>query len=164
MQYDKWTYGTDNELEGLEPFSTYTIYVTASTHAGNGTRAAYATTTKQTVPGPVANVTAHSITAHNITFEWEEPACGQQHGVILGYHYMLNISEVIVHEGTTSSDETIAMFDDLDGCTLYRFKVRAWTSEGNGTFDRIVNATTGVSGKYYIPMSLLASLLHATII
>ena len=48
ITYADKTSATDYLLEGLEPYSTYTIYVTASNQAGNGTRAAIVAETKET--------------------------------------------------------------------------------------------------------------------
>ncbi len=46
--YAAKTTHTNYLLQGLEPFSTYTIFVTASSEAGNGTRVATVAETNET--------------------------------------------------------------------------------------------------------------------
>ncbi|XP_072019217.1 receptor-type tyrosine-protein phosphatase F-like [Amphiura filiformis] len=146
IMYAAKTSHTNYLLQGLEPFSTYTIYVTASSQEGNGTRIATVAETKETAPGPVINIWVTNTTSSSITFEWEEPPCGQRRGLIMGYYYQLrHENNTIIREGSASEYDTEVTFYDLQGCTGYTFQVLAWTHSGNGTYERSRIGVTGVS-------------------
>ena len=99
-------------------------------------------------PGGPVSVSKTSSTATALTFSWELP-CELRHGVIQGFYYQLTDKGETGHvtEGSIDSNLTTAMLDGLHPCTEYVFKIRAWTSAGNGSFSLPVEESTDSQGE-----------------
>ena len=83
-----------------------------------------------------------------ISFDWDQPQCGQRHGQTIGYDYKFgedigndNAAEVI------STKNTSVTIYDLKHYTKYEFQVRAKTYVGSGPYSDIYSATTAESCK-----------------
>ncbi|XP_021240934.1 phosphatidylinositol phosphatase PTPRQ isoform X5 [Numida meleagris] len=130
--------GSSNEanLDGLEPFNTYFISVSAFTKLGNGNQFSNAVqfTTMESVPDVVQNVHCIATSWESILVQWDPPA--SSNGVIT--HYVITV------EGSStnfSSSVTLHTFQNLLSNISHQFKIKAATSAGDGE-EQICDAST----------------------
>uniref|UniRef100_A0AC34QKY1 Fibronectin type-III domain-containing protein n=1 Tax=Panagrolaimus sp. JU765 TaxID=591449 RepID=A0AC34QKY1_9BILA len=95
-------------------------------------------------------------------FSWEPPVCAEQNGEISQYEYELTGLDPW-NEGKTEgvSPRTKAEIKDLMPGSQYRFRVRAFTSEGAGPWSEPVDART-TGSELGPPRELTAVLTRAT--
>ncbi|XP_027521561.1 phosphatidylinositol phosphatase PTPRQ isoform X4 [Corapipo altera] len=130
--------GSNHEanLVGLEPFSPYSISVSAFTKLGNGNQFSNAVqfTTMESVPDAVQNVNCIATSWQSILVQWDPPA--SSNGVIT--HYIITV------EGNStnfSSYDTLHTFRNLLSNITYQIKIKAATSAGDGE-EQICNTST----------------------
>ncbi|XP_017659741.1 PREDICTED: phosphatidylinositol phosphatase PTPRQ [Lepidothrix coronata] len=130
--------GSNHEanLVGLEPFSPYSISVSAFTKLGNGNQFSNAVqfTTMESVPDAVQNVRCIAMSWQSILVQWDPPA--SSNGVIT--HYIITV------EGNStnfSSYDTLHTFRNLLSNITYQIKIKAATSAGDGE-EQICNTST----------------------
>uniref|UniRef100_A0A8C2SRE2 Phosphatidylinositol phosphatase PTPRQ n=1 Tax=Coturnix japonica TaxID=93934 RepID=A0A8C2SRE2_COTJA len=130
--------GSNNEvkLDGLKPFSTYFITVSAFTKLGNGNQFSNAVqfTTMESAPDIVQNVHCIATSWESIFVQWEPPA--SSNGVITYYIVSVEGSSTIF-----SPNITLHTFQNLLSNISYQFKIKAATSAGDGE-EQICNAST----------------------
>ncbi|XP_038066610.1 receptor-type tyrosine-protein phosphatase F-like [Patiria miniata] len=153
----KCEYPTSNRIEagrttlmeynitGLFPNSEYSVYVTATTSAGEGSEDYEYVYTAEAAPSePPRNVINTATLKRGLRFAWQSPSCPGRRGVIVGYTYRLidlerggeNVTE------DTSSSVTDADIDGLVPYTLYSFQVLARTAAGNGPYSDAIKLRT----------------------
>ncbi|XP_071799488.1 uncharacterized protein [Asterias amurensis] len=133
---------TQTTITGLEPYSTYRVYIT-SLSAGEEHESSVKVTTLGTEPsGPPTVVTPSEVTDTAISFSWDLPECGQRHGNITKYNYTLRGGEGSVpREGTIQN--TLVDIVDLVPLTSYTFTVSALNEFGSGPEASITVQTLG---------------------
>uniref|UniRef100_A0A914QG08 Fibronectin type-III domain-containing protein n=1 Tax=Panagrolaimus davidi TaxID=227884 RepID=A0A914QG08_9BILA len=97
-------------------------------------------------------------------FSWEPPACSEQNGPISQYETEL-VGQDEWNEGTreNASPRTKTEIGDLMPGSLYRFRVRAFTSEGPGPWSEPIDART-TGSELGPPRELAAVLTRSTAI
>ncbi|XP_071408259.1 phosphatidylinositol phosphatase PTPRQ isoform X1 [Pithys albifrons albifrons] len=130
--------GSNHEanLVGLEPFSPYSISVSAFTKLGNGNQFSNAVhfTTMESVPDPVQNVHCIAMSWQSILMQWDPPA--SSNGVIT--HYTITVEG---NSTNLSSYDTLHTFRNLLSNITYQIKIKAATSAGDGE-EQICNTST----------------------
>ncbi len=138
-------------FENVLPCTEYEFHVRGWTSVGNGTFSQIQNmTTPSAAPGRPVSVNKINSTTSSLTFSWELPSCENRHGTILGFLYQFieeETEQVVVKSGATEANITTAILDGLQPCSKYCFKVRAWTSAGNGSFSSSAEGVTETPGE-----------------
>ena len=127
---------TTANITGLDPFTSYECYVTASTGGGESPRSnnASARTSEEKPAGPPEGFNVTGVTATSVSLEWRRPSI--PNGEIL--HYILQYSTTTVTIPVTfnaTNDEynvTNYTVESLNEYTNYTFNISAVTSRGTG--------------------------------
>ncbi|XP_071799455.1 receptor-type tyrosine-protein phosphatase T-like isoform X3 [Asterias amurensis] len=123
-------------LDGLDAYSTYTVYVWTWSEAGLSEERSLNSTTAGKVPSaPPGNVTHLNLTETGVSFQWDEVLCGSRGGAIAEYSYELMTSSGNGNRSETTAERSLS-FSDLLPCTEYKFKVAAKTSLGTGIYSQ----------------------------
>ncbi|XP_047662765.1 neural cell adhesion molecule L1.2 isoform X2 [Tachysurus fulvidraco] len=132
------TTGSDEnskKLEGLQPYSSYSLTVSVFNGKGDGPESEARTfQTSEGVPGPPNSLILSSPSETEITLHWTPPL--QENGILIGYliHYqeLHNVEspmQVVKIDDPTVHHLTIK---DLDRNSHYRFYLRGRTGTGEG--------------------------------
>ena len=127
---------TTANITGLDPFTNYECYVTASTGGGESPRSnnASARTSEEKPAGPPEGFNVTGITATSVSLEWRRPSV--PNGEIL--HYILQYSTTTVTIPVTFNavnneyNVTNYTVESLNEYTNYTFNISAVTSRGTG--------------------------------
>ncbi|XP_033636492.1 receptor-type tyrosine-protein phosphatase T-like [Asterias rubens] len=123
-------------LDGLDAYSTYTVYVWTWSEAGLSEERSLNSTTAGKIPSaPPGNVTHLNLTEIGVSFQWDEVPCGSRGGAIAEYSYELMTSSGNGNRSETTTERSLS-FNDLLPCTEYKFKVAAKTRLGTGIYSQ----------------------------
>ncbi|XP_071799454.1 receptor-type tyrosine-protein phosphatase T-like isoform X2 [Asterias amurensis] len=141
-------------LDGLDAYSTYTVYVWTWSEAGlSEERSLNSTTAGKAPSAPPANIKHLNLTETGVSFQWDEVPCGSRGGVIAEYSYKLTTSSGLPRTATTTARSL--SFNDLLPCSKYKFKVAATTSIDVGTYTEEIEFTTLT--KAHLPVENLST-------
>ncbi|XP_038066681.1 angiopoietin-1 receptor-like [Patiria miniata] len=133
--------GNTVTINGLVPFSQYTVRVKAYVYGAYGPiKTVIFTTTSSAPTGPPTNVAPGSQAQRSLAFSWSLPACGSRGGVT-GYDYRLSTSGAAPLTGQTTAGLSVTI-DGLTPHTSYSFQVAARTNDGTGPYSVAVTSTT----------------------
>uniref|UniRef100_A0A7E4VM27 Fibronectin type III domain protein n=1 Tax=Panagrellus redivivus TaxID=6233 RepID=A0A7E4VM27_PANRE len=155
-------------LENLAAGSEYEIIVTPRRPPGlpdsvQAKKTVRKFTTDDAVPtGAPQNARVDAREDVKLGFSWDPPPCAEQNGPISQYEYEL-VGQDEWNEGTREgvSPRTKAEIADLMPGSLYRFRVRAFTSEGPGPWSDPIDART-TGSELGPPRELTAVLTRST--
>ncbi|XP_033636809.1 receptor-type tyrosine-protein phosphatase F-like [Asterias rubens] len=140
---EQWLDGSQSPttITGLDPHSTYRVYVTPSNSAGAGEEVSVTVNTNNTAPsGPPRDLKFFDVTNQTISFSWKRPVCGQRNGIITQYHYrLIDSEEEVLEEDTTSSTGT--EFTGLVPFMSYNLSVSAENQFASGPVASITTRT-----------------------
>ncbi|XP_035661274.1 uncharacterized protein LOC118405716 [Branchiostoma floridae] len=128
---------TNYIIQGLFPYSTYQIAVSARTSAGVGNAKVSTATTQEAVPsGSPLHIRATQVDMAELTFSWDPTPCEVRNGMVLRYDYIFDEVEAATRESRTTGTVTStgASFSGLRPDRLHMIKVRASTSVGAGPY------------------------------
>ncbi|XP_033636799.1 tyrosine-protein kinase receptor Tie-1-like [Asterias rubens] len=129
---------------GLQPFSSYTVYIKAWNEIGAGPETSISVTSGESVPtGEPENVMLSTGQTNGLSFTWDPIPCGSRHGSI-EYHYKLQQKDVNSSREGQVAPETVTVASGLLPCTDYMFQVAGVTSAGRGPYSTSVEARTTV--------------------
>ncbi|XP_033636797.1 receptor-type tyrosine-protein phosphatase kappa-like [Asterias rubens] len=129
---------------GLQPFSSYTVYIKAWNEIGAGPETSISVTSGESVPtGEPENVMLSTGQTNGLSFTWDPIPCGSRHGSI-EYHYKLQQKDVNSSREGRVAPESVTVASGLLPCTDYMFKVAGVTSTGRGPYSTSVEARTTV--------------------
>ncbi|XP_071799489.1 angiopoietin-1 receptor-like [Asterias amurensis] len=118
---------------GLQPFSSYTVYIKAWNEIGAGQETSVSVTTGESAPsGPPRDITSTVVTNTTLSFSWDQPECGSRHGVITQYSYTLTSTD---DGAVIRNNNVLSASLDLTGLipsTHYTLSVAAGNSFGLG--------------------------------
>ncbi|XP_072018129.1 receptor-type tyrosine-protein phosphatase F-like [Amphiura filiformis] len=140
---------TADEITGLDSYSDYTVYLTPYNQCGAAMPASsYSATTGEDEPGlPPANVVNTDVGCADATFTWNDVPCGDRHGAIIAYNYLVNDdgsgTEITMGDIADPAITTVNV-DSLTPGNTYTFSIRAATSIGYGPLDNTTFTTTTV--------------------
>ncbi|XP_013931748.1 PREDICTED: phosphatidylinositol phosphatase PTPRQ [Thamnophis sirtalis] len=131
--------GSHNEANifGLEPFSVYSISVSAFTKVGNGNQFSNHVqfTTMESAPGIVQNTQCIATSWQSILLQWDPPL--KTNGIITDYIITFSENSTI----SSSHNETVCILRNLLSNTTYQFKIKAATAAGEGK-EQLCNTST----------------------
>lgn len=134
-------------ISGLNPVSHYNFKVHAingvSELAGEPEYVEITVTTDASVPGSISNVRVGSITATEISLQWEAPEDPFHELERFEIRYFMKGREANASSVKTVSKEPKYKFENLKQKTEYGFQVRAKTVSGWGEFSPVVYKRTG---------------------
>ncbi|XP_063952226.1 uncharacterized protein LOC129256030 [Lytechinus pictus] len=122
-------------VAGLQPYSSYTVFVSARNQFGRSMKVNATKRTSETVPSDVPINIRHNFQSQNsLKLTWDPPSCGWRGGHIVTYAYMLiDINtDSVIHRGSTRRE--FVVFPDVDSLQRYKFLVAASTQRGVGPF------------------------------
>ncbi|CAD5222389.1 unnamed protein product [Bursaphelenchus xylophilus] len=136
-------------LDNLHPGSEYEVTVTPRLPPGlvgvvkpKKTVRKFKTEDDKPVGAP-RNLRVDNRQDTKLGFSWEPPECAEQNGVISQYQYeIVGLDEWNKGEKDGISPRTKTEVTDLLPGSLYRFRVRAFTSQGEGPWSEPVDART----------------------
>ncbi|XP_072175915.1 uncharacterized protein [Diadema setosum] len=126
---------TRHVINGLRPYSTYTVFVTARNRFGRSAQVNATATTSEAVPLDAPIILRHNYQSQSVLkITWDPPACGRRGGNPRQFEYMLiNVNtDVVEHSGITHRE--FVVLTDVDSLERYKFLVAAITSAGSGPF------------------------------
>ncbi|XP_071799499.1 uncharacterized protein [Asterias amurensis] len=127
---------------GLQPFSSYTVYIKAWNEIGAGPETSISVTTGESVPtGEPENVILSTGQTNSLSFTWDPIPCGFQHGSIV-YQYKLQQKDVNSSREGQVASEAVTVASGLLPCTDYIFQVAGVTSAGQGPYSFALEART----------------------
>ncbi|XP_072040595.1 receptor-type tyrosine-protein phosphatase delta-like [Amphiura filiformis] len=145
------TTSTTMTVSNLKPYSTYVIYVkgVAADEKVGQEQFILAKTNQQEPNGTPTDVKVKSVNSDSITFDWDQPSCGQRHGEIISYTYTLTDSSNQVLQTGSTEDDAIT-FTGLESSAQYSFMVAADTSVGTGPYSELLQQDTQacIDGRY----------------
>uniref|UniRef100_A0A670YH56 Phosphatidylinositol phosphatase PTPRQ n=1 Tax=Pseudonaja textilis TaxID=8673 RepID=A0A670YH56_PSETE len=131
--------GSHNEANifGLEPFSVYSISVSAFTKVGNGNQFSNLVqfTTMESAPDIVQNTQCIATSWHSILLQWDPPM--KTNGIITNYIITFRENSTI----SSSLNETVYILRNLLSNSTYQFKIKAATAAGEGE-EQLCNTST----------------------
>ncbi len=81
---------TTATISGLEPYSSYKVYVRATNIAGNSSVVGDTVMTAEIAPsGPPRDIRSTAITNTTLSSSWDQPECGSRKSLITQYSYTL---------------------------------------------------------------------------
>ncbi|XP_047741694.1 phosphatidylinositol phosphatase PTPRQ [Hyalella azteca] len=117
------------EIDGLTPYTQYTITVVASTVEGPGMPSEHLTiTTAEAYPSEVRNLMANSTSPTEIFVSWEVP---KEENGILG-DYLITWDDGSGDNQSAEVNTTSFLIEGLIPCVLYNITVKAQTGAGYG--------------------------------
>uniref|UniRef100_A0A672MBG1 Receptor-type tyrosine-protein phosphatase F n=1 Tax=Sinocyclocheilus grahami TaxID=75366 RepID=A0A672MBG1_SINGR len=145
------------ELEGLEKWTEYVVWVKAHTDVGPGPESSSTRVrTKEDVPGaPPRRVEVDNVNSTALRVSWKPPLQQKQHGQIRGYQVVYSRLEngeprgqpIILDVALPEAQE--AIITSLLPETTYSVTVAAYTTKGDGARSKakVVTTTGAVPGK-----------------
>uniref|UniRef100_A0A914W0E7 Fibronectin type-III domain-containing protein n=1 Tax=Plectus sambesii TaxID=2011161 RepID=A0A914W0E7_9BILA len=133
-------------LEGLEPDSTYEIYVIAHTTLAGPQSETITVTTEEAEPtGAPTDVRSTTVSHARADFDWKQPQCELRNGKITGYEYEVEALDDWASKNAPikgrSTVERLSL-ENLTPFTRYRIHVKAVNSKGAGPFSEWVEFQT----------------------
>ncbi|XP_078584040.1 phosphatidylinositol phosphatase PTPRQ-like isoform X2 [Branchiostoma floridae x Branchiostoma japonicum] len=129
-------------IDGLTPYTNYTLCLWAWNSAGNGSQSCVTEETEQDVPSAPRNLAVREINPRSITLKWDSPA--EPNGIILGYTIMYTMEGASDAQEVSTSNTTVQI-TGLRAYTTYSFQVAARTVEGQGAKSGPLEETTSVA-------------------
>ncbi|XP_072013096.1 netrin receptor unc-40-like isoform X2 [Amphiura filiformis] len=138
------------DITGLQPFSTYTVYVTTTAGSVRGLNVSDSATTIEATPdGAPSNVQLVSSTDTSLVISWDEPPCNERNGVIQYYPYeFYEFRQRVTHGSSTTKTLTR---DHLQCNRVYLFRIAAGTNIGKGPYSSQMMFATNFSPDPFIP-------------
>ncbi|XP_071799173.1 receptor-type tyrosine-protein phosphatase T-like [Asterias amurensis] len=137
------TMDTMFNITGLLPYSTYFVYVTASTPAGEGAYSYTRVATAEAAPTePPLNVGNTHVVKRSLEFDWSPPPCRSRRGDITGYSYRLVNLDRDDNNIRGDTENTQVTIENLVPYTLYSFHVLARTAAGDGPYSQGLEVRT----------------------
>ncbi|XP_078605593.1 usherin-like isoform X2 [Branchiostoma floridae x Branchiostoma japonicum] len=142
-------------LDGLEPFTEYTIILSAFTLVGGGDRSEpVIVRTPAAAPTRPLSVTADGQAPDSVEVTWQSPA--ENNGNLLGYYiYYQVVGSTETSRSETGPDETTYIISGLRPATEYIITVTAYTLGGESERSEEVLVST-LSGVPSTPLSVTA--------
>ncbi|XP_034258810.1 phosphatidylinositol phosphatase PTPRQ [Pantherophis guttatus] len=151
--------GSHNEANifGLEPFSVYSISVSAFTKVGNGNQFSNLVqfTTMESAPGIVQNTQCIATSWQSIRLQWDPPL--KTNGIITNYIITFRENSTI----SSSHNETVCILRNLLSNTTYQFKIKAATAAGEGK-EQLCNSSTFPETAPSAPRDIIFSKVQST--
>ncbi|XP_035684441.1 tenascin-X-like [Branchiostoma floridae] len=143
-------------LDGLEPFTEYTIILSAFTLVGGGDRSEpVIVRTPAAAPTRPLSVTADGQGPDSVEVTWQSPA--ENNGNLLGYYvYYQVVGSTETSRSETGPDETTYSISGLRPATEYIITVTAYTLGGESERSEEVLVST-LSGVPSTPLSVTAN-------
>ncbi|XP_068242659.1 cell adhesion molecule Dscam2-like [Palaemon carinicauda] len=130
---------------GLQPHTKYQVVIQAFNSEGSGPLSPpVAVTTREDAPGgPPLDSKCNSLSWDSLQVSWGSPDPRLHHGILKGYRFEYERwdgwSDIIQKSQTTS---LTAVLTGLEAATNYSFRVRAYTSVGDGPWAPSIVCTT----------------------
>ncbi|XP_058047639.1 phosphatidylinositol phosphatase PTPRQ [Ahaetulla prasina] len=151
--------GSHNEANifGLEPFSVYSISVSAFTKVGNGNQFSNLVqfTTMESAPGIVQNTQCIATSWQSILLQWDPPL--KTNGIITNYIITFRENSTIL----SPHNETVCILRNLLSNTIYQFKIKAATAAGEGK-EQLCNTSTFPETAPSAPGDIIFSKVQST--
>ncbi|XP_018017298.1 phosphatidylinositol phosphatase PTPRQ [Hyalella azteca] len=125
------------EIDGLTPYTQYTITVVASTEAGPGMPSDLIITTDEAYPSEVRNLMANSTSPTEVFVSWEIPE--EENGILSDY--LITWDDGSGDNQSAEVNTTSFLIEGLIPCVLYNITVKAQTGAGYGE-ESYIDATT----------------------
>uniref|UniRef100_A0A8C6XPA8 Phosphatidylinositol phosphatase PTPRQ n=1 Tax=Naja naja TaxID=35670 RepID=A0A8C6XPA8_NAJNA len=151
--------GSHNEANifGLEPFSMYSISVSAFTKVGNGNQFSNLVqfSTMESAPDIVQNTQCIATSWHSILLQWDPPM--KTNGIITNYIITFRENSTI----SSSLNETVYILRNLLSNSTYQFKIKAATAAGEGK-EQLCNTSTFSETAPSAPRDIIFSNVQST--
>ncbi|XP_063603136.1 neogenin-like [Penaeus indicus] len=137
---------TRHDLEGLDEFTEYSVWLVAvnANGAGDATREVTARTFSDVPTREPQNVTVEAASSRSLILRWEPPPPQDQNGVITGYkiRYKERGKAGSTKTKTTDGNRRLFALTDLKRSTQYSIKLSALTVNGSGPSTHWIPAET----------------------
>ncbi|XP_071534038.1 neogenin isoform X3 [Panulirus ornatus] len=140
--------GTSYDLQGLNEFTEYSVWLVAvnANGAGDATHEVTAKTFSDVPSREPQNVTVEAASSRSLIITWEPPPTEHQNGIITGYKIRYRYKErgITVSPKTKTTDGNRRLFalTDLKRSTQYSIKLAALTVNGTGPYTHWNQAET----------------------